>query len=101
MISTFGIPDRIKIDVEGAEDKVVTSLTTKVPVLCFEWAAEWYLAFVKSIDHLSSIGFTEFHIQDGDEYDYIPPHYEYNDSQIKTIMATKQHKEDWGMIWAR
>ncbi len=40
LIDTYGIPDLIKIDVEGAEELVVKSLTKKVKCLCFEWAVE-------------------------------------------------------------
>ena len=47
LIEQYGMPDLIKIDVEGAEDLVISSLTQKVKNLCFEWAREFH--FVKMI----------------------------------------------------
>jgi FkbM family methyltransferase len=101
LITMFGMPSRVKVDVEGAEDVVISSLTKKVPVLCFEWAAEWYAVSLRVLDHLSGLGFTEFHVQDTDAYTYLPPQYEYTADQVKYVLAGKVAKQDWGMVWAR
>jgi len=101
LITMFGMPDRVKVDVEGAEDVVISSLSQKVPVLCFEWAAEWYAVSLRVIDHLVGLGFTEFHVQDCDEYTYVPPCYEYTADQVRCVLAGKVAKQDWGMVWAR
>jgi FkbM family methyltransferase len=100
LIDKYGIPDLIKIDVEGAEELVVKSLTKKVKCLCFEWAAEWKDDICRTIDILSALGFTQFHIQHEDNYDYKPSDYEFSATECKEQINIKIHKVDWGMIWA-
>src|SRR5437868_5634039 len=40
LIELYGVPDLIKIDVEGGEYDTLKSLTAKAKNICFEWAAE-------------------------------------------------------------
>jgi FkbM family methyltransferase len=101
LIEQYWIPDIIKIDVEGSEDEVVSSLNQKVPIVSFEWAAEWNVKTLKAIDHLYSLGFTRFHIQDRDEYTYFPPTFEHSYESVKSTLLQKTHKVDWGMVWAQ
>jgi FkbM family methyltransferase len=101
LIEQYWIPDTIKIDVEGSEYEVISSLTQKVPIVCFEWAAEWNVKTLKAIDHLFSLGFTKFHIQDLDEYTYYPPVFEHSYESVKNTLLQKIHKVDWGMVWAQ
>ncbi len=99
LISQHGVPDLLKIDVEGAEHIIIKSLTTKVPVLCFEWAAEWKKENAECLDYLTSLGFTRFHVQVGDKYDYRPPHFELDVEQVKQVFDKAVNKVDWGMCW--
>lgn len=101
LIEQYWMPDIIKIDVEGSEDEVVSSLTQKVPMVCFEWAAEWNVKTLKAIDHLFSLGFTKFHIQDLDEYTYSPHVFEHSYESVKNTLLQKTHRVDWGMVWAQ
>lgn len=105
LISKYGTPELIKIDVEGYEYNVLQSLTQKVPILCFEWAEEKKVEILLSIQYLFSLGFTEFQIQAEDSYIFIP---EKNDwLSYETIefmlqgMLRPADKMKWGMIWAR
>ena len=50
---------------------------------------------------LSSIGFTKFHIQLGDNYNYRPNNFEYDSAEIVEKIRNFKPKVDWGMIWAR
>jgi FkbM family methyltransferase len=99
MVATFGVPDIIKVDVEGAEHIVLPSLTQKVKTVCFEWAAEWDVELLMCIDHMSKIGYTRFHIQMEDSYTFRPLNYEMDANQLKDKIATMNKKVDWGMIW--
>jgi FkbM family methyltransferase len=100
LVEQYGIPDLIKIDVEGAEDLVISSLTKKVKTLCFEWAREFHSVTRNSIDHLIKIGFTKFHVQFGDKYIYVPKKEEYTeDLNIIEYKLTKEKNNDWGMVW--
>jgi hypothetical protein len=72
LIETYGIPDLLKIDVEGAEWEVLQSLSKKTPLICFEWAAEWLSKNKLCVNYLSQLGYTQFHVQMFDEYKYRP-----------------------------
>jgi len=101
LISQYGMPDLVKIDVEGSECQVLQSLTQKTPMLCFEWTAEWRKENQLSIDHLTKIGFSKFHIQESsDEYSYIPTSFDLTSSQCKKLVIEGINKLDWGMVWA-
>jgi FkbM family methyltransferase len=100
LILMYGLPDLIKIDVEGAELDVVTSLTQKVPLLCFEWASEINDLTFKSIDYLKSIGFQKFCIQFSDNYTFRPNDSDWvTDSIVKSKLLETIPKDHWGMIW--
>jgi FkbM family methyltransferase len=99
LIEKYGIPDMLKIDVEGAEEHVIRSLSKKVPMLLFEWAAEWKDSLKRAIDHLTSLGFTKFHVQKQDIYSYIPSGFDLTSDQCKHVLEESVNKVDWGMIW--
>ena len=99
LIEKYGIPDLLKIDVEGAEDQVINSLSMKVPILCFEWAAEWRNCINTCIDKLIGLGFTKFDVQNADEYSYRPASFNFSGEGVKNLIKDAKDKEDWGMIW--
>lgn len=100
LIEKYGIPDLIKIDVEGGEFQVCKSLSNNdVNILNFEWASEMYDVTEKSLNYLSTIGYNKFHIQTGDEYTYTPKEFEYNLDIVKDILSKKRPKIDMGMVW--
>ena len=101
LIEKYGIPDILKIDVEGAEEQVIHSLSKKVPILLFEWAAEWKDSLKRAIDHLTNLGFTMFHLQKEDMYSYYPPDFELTSDECKMLLDISTSKVDWGMIWAK
>ncbi len=102
LIEKYGLPELIKIDVEGGEYECITSLTQKVKLLCFEWASEVNYITFKCIDYLLHLGYTQFHIQNGDNYLFRPQDNDFYDiSVIKTKLSNTIPKEDWGMIWCK
>ena len=103
LIQTYGIPELIKIDVEGGEYECVSSLTKKVNNLCFEWASETHEVTFKCLDHLYNIGFTKFYIQYEDNYTYRPDEEQYISDlySIKTSIRETRPKIDWGMLWCK
>jgi FkbM family methyltransferase len=98
LIKEYGVPDLIKVDVEGGEYDCVSSLTTKVDQLCFEWASEVNHITFKCLDYLFSLGFTKFYLQMGDEYTFRPSEY-YDVNTVKTKLNNTVPKVDWGMLW--
>jgi FkbM family methyltransferase len=101
MISSFGEPDLIKIDVEGGEYECIKSLTKKVSNLCFEWASEMNDVSFKSLDYLYSLGFRQFHLQFEDNYTYRPNEYNETLISIKEKLSNTTPKKEWGMIWCK
>ena len=101
LIERYGVPDLLKIDVEGAENIVLQSLTQKVPLLCFEWASEWKDKNIQCIERLVSLGFTEFFIQHEDKYTFRPTVFDKSAADIINAMSLSIPKRDWGMIWAK
>ena len=100
LIEIYGMPELIKIDVEGAEESVINSLSQKVNLLCFEWASEWRDSLKRCIDKLTQLGFTRFYIQNGDMYDFRPSELNITADMCKNILDNSIDKVDWGMIWA-
>ena len=102
LIKKYGEPDLIKVDVESGEYICLSSLTKKVPLLCFEWATETNHITFQCLDHLLKLGFTSFYIQWGDEYTFIPSDDEFIPIQhLVLILQKTTPKVHWGMIWAK
>lgn len=60
MIERYGMPDLIKIDVEGYEYTVLSGLTQKANDICFEWHEEEKDNLYKILEHLQSLGYDQF-----------------------------------------
>jgi hypothetical protein len=60
MIERYGMPDLLKIDVEGYELNVLKGLTQKVNDICFEWHEEESKNLYKILEHLQSLGYQQF-----------------------------------------
>ena len=101
LIQMHGVPDLLKIDVEGAENIVIQSLTQLVPSLCFEWASEWKDKNIECLEHLRALGFTRFALQHEDNYTYRPAVMDKTADDIIEMLGKSVPKRDWGMIWAK
>ena len=102
LIELYGIPNMIKIDVEGGEYECIMSLTQKIDLLCFEWAAEVNNITFKCLDYLLTLNFTQFYIQYEDEYTFRPEDNDFYDiDTIKQKLLKTILKEQWGMIWCK
>lgn len=100
LIEIYGMPELIKIDVEGGEYECISSLSVKVNMLCFEWASETNTITYQCLDYLSNLGFTQYYLQNQDHYTFRPDEY----YDIRTIKNKLQHttpKHDWGMVWCK
>lgn len=102
LIEKYGLPDLIKIDVEGGEYECVRSLSHKVNLLCFEWASETNNITLSCIDYLYTLGYTQFYVQFEDNYLFRPKDEDFYDIySIKKILSNTIPKKDWGMIWSK
>lgn len=50
LIEHFGVPQFIKIDVEGFEEKVISGLSTQPPLLSFEFTAMFLPSAIRCLD---------------------------------------------------
>lgn len=100
LVSQFGIPDHIKIDVEGYEEIVLNGMTKKYASdLCFEWAEEEGDSAIRCVDYLYSLGYTKFGYILTDTYLKKPTNYYSIDEFKKIFIYDKNRKTEWGMIW--
>ena len=60
LISVYGNPDLIKIDVEGAEWKVLRGLSKKTRRIVFEWTDVTLNEHDEQLKYLARLGYTEF-----------------------------------------
>ena len=98
----YGVPDLIKIDVEGGELDCIKSLTRKVNTLCFEWASETNDITFNCLDYLHQLGYHKYFIQFEDEYTYKPDDSLYYDiNTAKDKLSRTIVKQDWGMMWCK
>lgn len=100
LIQQYGIPDLIKIDVEGGELECLLSLSQKAPMITFEWASETKELTFHCLSYLQQLGYSQFFIQNGDDFLFRPTKF-YNISQCITIINESKEKKDWGMIWVK
>ena len=56
LVSQYGVPSFIKIDVEGYEHEVIKGLSTPVKMICFEFTPEFIESTFNSIHHLQTLG---------------------------------------------
>lgn len=102
LIEIYGIPDLIKIDAVSGEYNVISSLSQKVTLICFNWFSEFNDISFNCLDYLVNLGFTNFYIQYDDKYDFRPNESDYKSVDlIKTELNNTIIKEDWGMIWCK
>lgn len=64
--ATFGLPHLVKVDVEGAEEQVITAMTFKPAVIIFEYHVSKLLESTRILGHLENLGFTKVIHLDGE-----------------------------------
>ncbi len=67
LIARYGIPDFCKIDVENFEYQVLRGLSQPIPLLSIEFAIETLHNTKRCLEHLESLGYTQFNFARAEE----------------------------------
>ncbi|HVY70482.1 MAG TPA: FkbM family methyltransferase, partial [Verrucomicrobiae bacterium] len=98
-IQTYGRPRYAKIDVEGFELEVLRGLSQIVPVVSFEYTAEFLNRAAECLSRLVSLGYRNFNATVGEKMDFVMPGW----STAEQLLAGLKSSSDstlWGDIYA-
>ena len=102
IIELYGVPDYIKIDIEGYEYEVLTSFNTLLPntLIAFEWAEEQKDKIKSTLEHLNKLGYNLFGYTESDEilFDEQIEWFVFENFKL-TDKLIPERKEKWGMIY--
>lgn len=103
IIDEYGIPDYVKIDVEGYEYEVLSSLTKFLPetLFSFEWAEEMKEKISLTIKHVYDLGYKSFSFTEGDDvlFDNQINWMKYEDLYNEVELFEPKRRVKWGMIY--
>ena len=101
LISKYGHPSYIKIDVEGFEYEVVKGLSKKTGIISFEFTSEFFQESINCLNYLEKLGYDKFNFSEGERK-------KFNTSWlIKNQLISSINKEIkndplfWGDIYCR
>lgn len=117
LVKKYGLPDLIKIDVEGAEWLVFRGMTKKYGQVTFEWTDVTLPEHEKQLQYLASLGYKEFalryieeHLKEPEEDNWVPiteslknewewsrEHWQQSGWKVAGLRPTA----DVGMCWVR
>ena len=104
LVDAYGVPDYIKIDVEGHEIQVLQGLPDPCPIpsLSFEWCSEFKTIALGCVSHLEGLGYKQFALQLEDK-GVESPQLWYNAVELASQLdeACNREKWAWGMIFAQ
>ncbi len=101
LISVYGIPNYIKIDVEGFELDVLFGLSQKVGIISFEFTSEFFDQTIHCLNYLKKIGYNEYNFSIGERRKFF---YNWSNIDDLTKEIKREIKKDkllWGDIYCR
>jgi FkbM family methyltransferase len=101
LISNYGTPRFIKIDVEGFESEVLGGLSQQVPALSFEWTPECVENANSCVKHLSQLGDYEYNLSWGESMKFANNTWRTPESMLDFIAQFENESILFGDIYAR
>jgi len=100
LIDQYGVPDFIKIDVEGYEYQVLQGLSRPVPHISFEFVQEIIEPSILSIQYLSSLGMKKFNYSIGESMRFALDEW-IEEKEICDILASLPGSMIFGDVYSR
>lgn len=97
LIRDYGLPQFVKIDVEGFEPAVLAGLSTPVPWLSFEYAARLPELAEQCVERLRAVGDYVYCFSAGETFLWSLPRF----GTAEDALAAAQERGSWGDIYAR
>ncbi|MCX6875056.1 MAG: FkbM family methyltransferase [Verrucomicrobia bacterium] len=101
LIAAHGMPNFIKIDVEGYESEVIAGLSQAVPALSIEYTPELPENARACLRQLASLGDYEFNLSWGESMRWSRPQWRTLDSMLVVIDEFAGENQLFGDIYAR
>ena len=101
LIKIYGLPNYIKIDVEGFELNVLLGLSQKAGIISFEFTSEFLDQSFKCLSHLKKIGYNEFNFSIGESRKFF---FEWSNADnliLNLKNESKKNKLLWGDIYCK
>ena len=98
LIKSFGTPQFCKIDVENFEYEVLAGLFQPIPLLSFEFHAEFMEKVQKCLDKLTVLGYKKFNFAIGAIYKYALKDW-VSASELLTQIKSGLFIADGGQLW--
>ena len=99
LISQYGWPAFVKIDVEGFEEQVISGLSAPVGALSIEFVPEYMESTLRCIDHLYQIGDFRFQLSLGESMEFLLP--EWKTAEDIKIALSEVPPKSFGDLYAR
>ena len=99
LISMYGLPVFIKIDVEGYEYEVISGLSQPVRFISIEFTPEYFENSVKVLEHLSLLGSYEVNFVIGESFKFYLDEWIKPERMVEILKDIKDKHRLWGDLY--